>query len=219
MKGLSHPRLMLESERRVEAAAWSADPEQQLLARRLLGDPRMLHVWECEHSRYMRTVAVRLRGDQQRAALRAVVFGLIHRKALFEHLRDVAVRADERRQVVALFHGMKDYSEAVIIEHRLHIRSAASDLCASHIASGILGDPAFEGPFGEYQRRYLEYFGIFCRVRARPAGSEELAELVLLPQLKLRAAEQRAAILALDGARSTRRRPVAVTRSERLAAA
>ena len=202
---------MLVSERRVEEAAASADPRLNLVARRVLDDPATQRRWEREHSRYMRMVAGSRRFEQQRAALRELGFGLMHRKALFEHLRDRAVRGDERRRVVVLFHGSRTYSEALITEHQLFIRSAASHLCTTYIGECVLRDPAFDEPFGEYERRYRDYFRLFCQVHASLTDRWDI-ESTLLPHLKLRVAEQRAAILALDGAR-----PFAVVRFERRA--
>jgi hypothetical protein len=199
---------MRESERRVEQAAVSAEPRLQAVARHVLGDKDTQRRWQLEHSRYMRMVAERLRREQQRAALRTVAFGLIHRMALFEYLRDASIRSDERRRVVALFHGSRAYSEAVVTEHQLFIRSAVSQLCTTHIGDSILGDAAFDGAFGEYERRYHEYFELFCHVRACATAGEHLFS-PLLPYFKLRVAEQRAAILAHDGARPAGSRPTA----------
>ena len=221
MQRLTHLRLMLESERRVEQAAESTEPRLQAVARHVLGDPGTRRRWRIEHSHYMRTVAERMRREQQRAALRTVAFGLVHRMALFEYLRDSTVRTEERRRVVALFHGSRTYSEAVVTEHRLFIRSAASQLCATYIGDKLLEDAAFDGPLAEYERRYHEYFELFCHVRACAAAGEHLFN-PLLPYFKLRVSEQRAAILALDGSRpaaGVNSRPVAGDRPRPDAAA
>jgi hypothetical protein len=212
---------MVESQRRVKQAAASAEPRVQAVARHVLGDSGTQRRWHIEHSHYMRTVADRMRREQQRAALRTVAFGLVHRMALFQYLRDSTVRSEERRRVVALFHGSRAYSEAVVTEHRLFIRSAASQLCATYIGDTLLEDPAFDGPFAEYERRYHEYFELFCHVRACAAAGEHLFNS-LLPYFKLRVSEQRAAILALDGSRPDTRvssRPVASDRRRPDAAA
>ena len=73
----------------------------------------------------------------------------------------------------------------------------------------VVIDPAFDDPFSEYERRYGEYFELFCQVHGRPAGSEAPGS-TLLPYYKLRVAEQRAAILALDCAPPATSRPLAV---------
>lgn len=210
---------MRASEWRVEQAATSsADPQLKLVASLVLDDPGTRQLWELEHSRYMRAVADQQRSDRQRVALRLVAFGLIHRKALFEYLRESDFRGDGRQRVVALLHGSRDYAESVVAEHRLYIRASASQLCATHIGCSVVGDPAFDEPFGEYERRYLDYFALFCQAHVRPADDAQL-EHMLLPQLKLRVAEQRAAILALDGARPRCWRPLVVNGSARNAAA
>ena len=219
MKGLSHPGLMRASEWRVEqAAASSSDPQLKLVASRVLDDPGTRRLWELEHTRYMRVVAGQRRHERQRAALRLLAFRLIHRKAMFTYLRGAAIRGDERRRVVALLHGSRAYSDAVVAEHQLFIRSAASHLCTTHISCSIVGDPAFDELFVDYERSYLEYFALFCQVQT-VLTDDALLERELLPCLKLSVTRQRAAILTLDGAPSARWRPLAVSRGRRKAVA
>jgi hypothetical protein len=209
MNGLSHPWLMRESQRRVEEAACSPDVRQQLVAKRVLTDPSMQRIWEREHSRYMRGVADEWRRPRQLVALRSVAFGLIHRKALFEYLRDDAVRGEKRRRIVALFHGSLTYTEAVVAEHHRFLRSALSHLCAEHIGSAVVGDPAFDEPLRAYEGVYLQYLRRFCETHAWPWGSDD-PQPAVLQYLKLRLTEQRQAILALGDRPPPRSRPFAV---------
>jgi len=57
MNGLSHPRLMRESQRRVEQAALSFDAPEHVAAERVLSNASVQLVWEHEHSRYMHELA------------------------------------------------------------------------------------------------------------------------------------------------------------------
>jgi hypothetical protein len=195
MLGLNHRWLMRESERRLEAATESGTPDESLWATRLLGDGAVFKHWESEHARHMREIARERRRQRQLGALRSVTFGVIHRKALFEYLRTEAPRGEERRRVVALFHGARAYSDALIAEHRSFIRSTCSHLCANHIGAEVLGDREFAEPFEEYERLFREYFQLYCR--ALTAGPEAAGlDGALLPCLKFEINVQRRLILA-----------------------
>ena len=192
---LTHTQLMRESERRIERAVVSRDSRESIAARRLLADDAAFRLWDIEHARYMRVVARERRRPGQLAALRWVSFGLIHRNALFEYLRTEMPRGHERRRVVALFHQSQAYSDAIINEHRAFIRGTCSKLCASHIATSLLEEVAYEEAFREYERLFAEYFRLFCA--ARVGGTEATDPcLALLPFLKHQLNEQRQLIVA-----------------------
>jgi len=50
---VDHKRLMRESTDRVHSALYSADPNEQLVASRLLESPAAFRTWESEHSGLM----------------------------------------------------------------------------------------------------------------------------------------------------------------------
>jgi hypothetical protein len=79
---------MEESECRIENVARDGDSFQALAARRVVEDTRLYQHWEAEHARLMRSVSSETRPPAQLAALRSGYFGLIHRKAMFEYLRE-----------------------------------------------------------------------------------------------------------------------------------
>lgn len=198
LHAISPARLMHESERRIELAARSDHPHEQLVADRLLSDPGAWRRWESEHYLIVRQVAAHTRPVQQSAVLKSASFTLINRKALFEYLRDRQLRGDSRRHVMQFFHRSLTYSDAMVAEHGEYLRSAASLLCVSHLGSSVIHDGAFEDPLLRYEELYTEYFRAFCD--AELAGGDEAeaaAQRALLPFLKYRLSEQREAILAL----------------------
>ena len=54
---VDHKRLMSESTDRVRSALYSENPNEQLVASRLLESPEAFRTWESEHSGLMREVA------------------------------------------------------------------------------------------------------------------------------------------------------------------
>src|SRR6185369_17330315 len=121
--GVSHLRLMEESEARIADIARDGHPAQALIARRVLDDTRLYQRWEAEHDRLMRSVAGEARGQRQATALRRASFGLIHRKAMFEYLRQEKITGRERHAVFELVFGEQhDYAVAVIQEHGNFVR-------------------------------------------------------------------------------------------------
>src|SRR5437879_9587454 len=112
-----HSRLMEESEARVEMAAHFGSPADMLVASRILHNPDAYRRWEAEHDRLMRAVSEQVRLPRQVVALRSTAFALVHRKAIFEYLRDRQITGARRHRVFALFYGIRDYGNAVLAEH------------------------------------------------------------------------------------------------------
>jgi len=108
---------MRESTDRVHSALYSDDPNEQLVASRLLESPSAFGTWENEHSGLMLEVANPSFRRTQAALLKKATFRLIHSKALFEYLRDEHIRGDLRRRIIVHFHPAQDYTRSVIAEH------------------------------------------------------------------------------------------------------
>jgi hypothetical protein len=186
---------MRESTDRVESALHSDNPIEQLVVSRLLESPAMFRVWESEHSGLMREVANTGFSRTQAAVLKKATFRLIHRKALFEYLRDQRVRGSARQRIVLTFHPTRDYTRSVIAEHEVYLRKACSFLCTSHVGANVVHDPSFIDPMKHYQALYAEYFQIFCRASFRAASAEIEPQSELLPLLKYQLEECRKAIM------------------------
>jgi len=187
---------MQESEHCIEQAARSDDPLERLVASRILEFPSVWTRWENEHAALMRTVAEQRRPSNQVAALKTTCFSLIHRKALFEHLRDQHVRGQTRRQLLQYFHRTCGYSHAAIAEHENYLRSACSYLCSGQVGGAVIRDGVFEYPMQRYEELYAEYFMLFCK--GCLGEDEETADSrALLPYLRYQLAEQRLAVMAM----------------------
>jgi hypothetical protein len=182
---ISHARLMRESTDCVEAALASEDVTEQLIARRVLESPEAFDAWEREHASLMRplsNVSVR----RQVEGLKQTTFRLLHGKALFQYLRQNPVRGAQRRQLIAYFRPGRSYETAMIAEHGF--------LCASHLGSEVVGDPAFLDPMQRYEELYTEYFHLYCNSLAG-IGEDAESQQALLPLLKHQLNEYRLAIL------------------------
>jgi hypothetical protein len=194
-----HARLMEESELRVAMSAYARSPAD-LVARRLLQCRELYGRWQAEHARLMRAVSEQVRLPHQVAALRATAFPLVHRRALFEYLRDVRLTKSKRRRLFGLFYGCGDYINAVLAEHSSYVRCSSSYLCTHHLGERLMRDAAFAEPLQLYEEFYGEYFRAFCDVELAETDAEkEAAKLpeALRPMLKHRLSEARQAILAM----------------------
>src|SRR5262245_13535206 len=107
---------MEESELRVQMSVHLNSPADAA-ARRLLQMPEIYHRWAAEHDRLMRAIAAHTRFLTQVGALRSTTFGLVHKRALFEYLRDRQLTGEKRKRLLALFYGCRDYTNAVVMEH------------------------------------------------------------------------------------------------------
>ena len=192
---ISHARLMRESTDRVQTALESPDLNEQLVARRILENPITWSHWESEHSVLMRQLANCGVRRAQIAALKHATFRLLHGKALFHYLQRSEVRGRERAQVMAHFRPGRNYQNAVVAEHNVYLRKACSYLCANHLGSDVVEDPAFLDPMQQYERLYTEYFNVYCSSLVESPDGDPLSQVALLPLLKKQLNEYRWAIL------------------------
>jgi hypothetical protein len=191
---------MAESESRVEMTATSQSPADILVAQRILVRPVEFTRWEAHHDQLMRAVSVRTRLTEQMVALRATAFTLVHRRALFEYLRERQITGAKRKKLLAVFYGCTDYTNAVLVEHGKYLRCSSSYLCTQHLAEHLMHDPALDEPLALYEEWYKEYFHAFCDVEIAETEEEKqacLAQESLKPLLKYRVVEARKAILAM----------------------
>jgi hypothetical protein len=194
---LDQARLMEESEARIEDAARAGTPSEVMVARRILDDLHVYRRWEAEHVRLVRAVAAQRRREGQLTALKSASFALIHRKAMFEHLRDHKVTGRARHAVFALLHGERDYVESVLAEHSIYLRSASSLMCSRHIGTRVLLDPDFDESVLRYEQMYAEYFRTFCEgALANDEDAHASTMRSLVPYLKFELSQERQAILA-----------------------
>ena len=191
---------MEESESRVEMTAKSLAPADILVAQRILVRPVEFTRWVAHHDHLMRAVSAHGQVSRQMVALRATAFSLVHRRALFEYLRQRQLTGAKRKKLLAVFYGCADYTNAMLAEHGNYVRSSSSYLCTQHLAENLMHDPALDEPLALYEEWYAEYFHAFCDVELAETEEEKeacLAQESLKPLLKYRVTEARKAILAM----------------------
>lgn len=198
LRAYKHARLMAESESRVEMTAKSLAPADILVAQRILVRPVEFTRWVAHHDPLMRAVSTHGQVSRQMVALRATAFSLVHRRALFEYLRQRRLTGTKRKKLLAVFYGCADYTNAMLAEHGNYVRSSSSYLCTQHLAENLMHDPALDEPLALYEEWYAEYFHAFCDVELAETDEEKqacLAQESLKPLLKYRVTEARKAIL------------------------
>jgi hypothetical protein len=190
---------MQESESRLEQASRNGSARDQRVAGQLLAHPADYLRWESEHARLMGSVAGAPRPGLQIRALLSASFALIHRKALFEYLRDYRQRGGGRRLLIRHFHGFNSYTKAVVGEHGNYLRSVASLICAEGIGATLLAHQAFGEPLRGYEQLYSEYFRSYCHSVLVPVNEDDTVRS-LLPYLKQDILEVRTRLLAMPAA-------------------
>jgi hypothetical protein len=207
---LSHDRLMEESQRHLANAVLSGLPSEERVATRLLDNARDYRRWESEHATLMRRIAVERLPGVQKAQLLSISLSLIHRKALFEYLRDEQVRGDRRQQIMAHFSAHRDYTSAVVSEHGRYVRSAASYLCSNHVGLSMMFEALFEAPLADYEDLYASYFRTYCSTMLASVDDAVARSMrPVLVDLKGQIGEWRKALIALTHSQSgVWRRPV-----------
>ncbi|HEY7643031.1 MAG TPA: hypothetical protein VH814_25095 [Steroidobacteraceae bacterium] len=201
---------MEESQRRLADAVLSGTPSEERVATRLLDSARDYRKWEGEHATLMQRIAAERLPVVQKAELLNISLSLIHRKALFEYLRDEQVRGIRRQAIMAHFLAHRDYNSAVVAEHGRYVRSAASYLCSSHVGSNVMFDSLFERPLAEYEDLYASYFRTYCDLLLTTDDRALAASIQsVLAELKSQIGEWRKALIALTQSQSgIWRRPI-----------
>jgi len=204
---LSHDRLMEASHECVKEASRSDLPQVEIVATRLFESTQTYRTWENQHAALMRSVAAERLPAAQRATMLSASFSLIHRKALFEYMRDKKLRGEQRQALVQHFFPLRDVADSVRAEHQQYVRSAASHLCVGHVGRDLMFDTLFAAPLLEYEDIYNEYFNAHCdQIVAESKGLSVPA--AMLSDMKNRVSEWRRALLALTQSQSgTWRRP------------
>lgn len=197
-RGLRHERLMWVSHSHVQATARDDTHAQQIVALRLMQHPGSYSEWEHRHSQLMQQVCRPRNFRAQLVRMRATTLRLIHRRAVFEYLRDRRLTGMKRHRYIAMFYGPRDYANSLIREHGHYMRSWASASCSRFIGSAVLRDPAFEAPMIEYEEWFGEYFRMFCDVQLATAANEPTTcDQALLPLLKERTEDARERLVRL----------------------
>src|SRR5215469_2236464 len=194
-----HARLMEESELRVQMAVHLHSPADTA-ASRVLECPESYRRWEAEHGGLMRAVSRQERLTAQVVALRSTLFGLVHRRALFEYVRERQLIGSKRQRLMALFYGCRDYTNAVLAEHGRYVRCSSSYICTQYLGEHLMRDAAFDEPLQLYEEWYGEYFRAYCDTELAETEQEKQACVpldALKPLLKHRLTEARQAILAM----------------------
>jgi hypothetical protein len=189
---------MWVSHTHIAATARDENQENQVIALRLMQHPATYSDWEHRHSRLMQQVCQPTRLRRQVLKLRETTLRLIHRRCVFEYLRDRHITGAQRHRYIALFYGARDYATSMVIEHGHYSRTWVSASCARYIGAEVLRDPVFAAPFTEYEQWYSEYFRVFCDLQL--LSEEKIStgcERALLPFLKERALEARERLLQL----------------------
>src|SRR5207237_5720624 len=115
----------------------------------------------------MRAVSEQVRLPRQVVALRSTAFALVHRKAIFEYLRDRHVTGPRRHRVFALFYGIRDYGNAVLAEHGNYVRCSSSYLCTYHLAEHLMQDEMVGTQVAQIGRAHAElqsHLNLVCRL-------------------------------------------------------
>lgn len=204
---LSHERLMNASRACLERVSKSGQPQAEIVATRLFESAASYQTWENEHAALMRNVAAERLPTAQRVSMLSTSFSLIHRKALFEYMREKRLRGPQREALVRHFFPQRDFADALHAEHMQYVRSAASYLCVNHVGRDLMFDTLFARPLAEYEDRYHEYFYARCDQILAAANGLSLP-IEMLSDLKNQVGEWRKALLALTQSQSgTWRRP------------
>lgn len=170
-----HKKLMDESEYALHDASGSSRPRVSRIANSIINDGSRYRLWESRHADLLLPVARHSNMKRQIVALRNTEVQLVHRRALFDFLRESEVRGEERRQLFRVFHRTLDYDSAVLVEHRQYMLAVSSHISANHLID-VMNDANSKALLRQYEKLYARYFEMNCYVAGM--GDSDCIELV-----------------------------------------
>lgn len=156
-----HQRIMDESEHALHAAAESPRENDARIARQVVGDSKIYRLWEARHAQSILPVAKHSNGVRQILELRVLETQLVHRRALFEYVRDNQTRGKERQRLFTLFYGPRDFQNAVLAEHRQYVLAISSTVSADHLID-LMHEPISQILLKKYKETFKRYFALSC---------------------------------------------------------
>lgn len=156
-----HRRLMQESEQALEDAASGSSARAARIASQVLADKRTHSLWEARHAELLRPVAEERRRTPQILAMRRVETGLVHQTALIDYIRRKQIRGRLRQRLFEAFYGPREFTDAILIEHRNYVLATSSALSTDHLID-IMHDSTSTELLGVYRKAFAAYFSMYC---------------------------------------------------------
>ena len=197
--------LMDASESWIEKIRWSDSADVRLVVDRLFDRPVTYSRWLSFHYDLMKKVAAGHSSKEQLLRLRKTSFNLLHRQALFEHIRTAKVTGSDREALFSALHASKNYARAVLDEHGRFLESNSSLFCTDYLEMFIRHDSAFGAAFADYRTRYLEFFAIYCGWVLAEYRGDDYCLAPVIPEIKMELLSLQRRIVAMpEGAISHR---------------
>lgn len=157
----THQKLMHESEYALHAAARSARKDVSRIANTIIRDNRFYRQWETTHADLLLPVAQRRKNSAQLMELRNAEIRLIHRRALFDYLKQSGLRGERRKRLFRVIHTTRDFEDAVLAEHRQFMLAVSSHVSADHLID-VMEDVSSQHLLQMYETSYASYFEMRC---------------------------------------------------------
>jgi len=205
-QALTSSVLMDVSESWIEQIRRSDSPDIRLVVDRLCDTPATYSRWLSFHYDLMKKVGASDTATEQLIRLRKTSFSLLHRQALFEHIRTARVIGSDRAALFAAFHGSTSYAKAVLAEHGRFLESNSSFFCTDHLELSVLNDTAFGAALADYRTQYMEFFAIYCDWVLAEHRGDDFSLAPMIPELKTQLLGLQRRIMAMPGGAIGRQR-------------
>lgn len=189
--------LMDASESWIEKIRWSDAADVRLVVDRLFDRPVTYSRWLSFHYDLMKKVAAGHSSKEQLLRLRKTSFSLLHRQALFEHIRTAKVPGPDREALFSALHASKGYARAVLEEHGRFLESNSSLFCTDYLEMFIRHDSAFGAAFAQYRTQYMEFFAIYCAWVLAEYRGEDYCLAPVIPEIKMQLLSLQRRIVAM----------------------
>ncbi len=157
-----HRYLMQESEQALNDAAEDGEPRRKRIAQHVLGDPKILSLWESRHADLLVPVAEHRQRTNQILTMRDIEVKLLHRRSLIRTIRNMGLGQSARNRLITTFYGPRDVNDAIVAEHKQYTLAVSSHLSTDHLID-VMDDPVSERLLRIYTDAYSMYFELYCK--------------------------------------------------------
>ena len=156
-----HRKLMDESEYALRQACDSSSQRVSRIVNTIVGDSQKYRYWESNHAHLLLPVAEQNNRRRQIMALRKLEVQLVHRRALFNLIREQQIQGKARQKLFKLYRATRDYQDAVIAEHQQYMIAMSSRVSTDHLID-VMHDVDSKRLVQEYEESYANYFKLKC---------------------------------------------------------
>jgi hypothetical protein len=189
---MAHHRMMDASEEAIwRASSEGVEPERRIAAD-VVSDDSIFRIWQPGHLELLEAAAIARRERERRLQLRRIATVVEHRRVIFDHVRAVGLKGDDRKQFFNTMFRHTDYQTAVLREHRRYVLAVSSSISMRRLMC-LHNDFSGARLLDRYREANRHYFDLYYQWLNQPKGvmADVLHEAMMSARFEAQSIRQR----------------------------